>query len=337
MALIVTPGQLKRKGEFYLQLASMTSAGVTITQGIDLLRRNAPSRALKQTAEQVMQGLLQGQTFTESLQQTGRDVPEFDVGLIEAGEAAGRLDQCFRLLGNFYVERGQLASRVITQLLYPIFLLHMAFFIFPINLFTDLLLKSGGFGPFVIDKIMKLAPLYLLILFLFWLFRSNRGEALRSGLERVINVIPVLRALRRDLALARLCAALEALINAGVTIIEAWDMAGKASGSPRIIRAVAAARPNIVQGELPSDAIENQGIYPDLFITSYRTGEVSGQLDDALRRLYRHYQDAASDGLKRFAEWLPRIIFLGVAIAIGFYVISFYSNYFGEIDKVMQP
>src|SRR5687768_1236269 len=101
MAIIVTPGQLKKQGEFYLQLASMTGAGVSITQGVDLLRRNAPSRSLKAMAELVMGGLVRGQTFTESLRQTGRKVPEFDVGLIDAGEASGRLDQCFRLLGNY--------------------------------------------------------------------------------------------------------------------------------------------------------------------------------------------------------------------------------------------
>lgn len=336
MAIIVTPGQLKKQGEFYLQLASMTGAGVTITQGVDLLRRNAPSRSLKAMAELVMSGLAQGLTFTESLRQTGRKVPEFDVGLIDAGEAAGRLDQCFRLLGNYYVEQGQLAAKVISQLLYPLFMLHMAVFIFPTSLLADLVWK-GAVGPFLLNKIVTLVPLYLGVFFLFWLFRSERNLAVRTWLERVILAAPVVGSLKRDLALARLCAALEALINAGVTIIEAWDMAGRASGSPRIVRAVASAKPRIQEGELPSDAIESQNVYPDLFVSSYRTGEISGQLDDALRRLYRHYQEAASEGLKRFAEWLPRLIYLGVALAIGYSIISFYANYFGELDKIMGP
>jgi type II secretory pathway component PulF len=335
MSLIVTPGQLKQKGEFYHQLASMTAAGVTIMQGMDLLRRNAPSRQLKQIATFTMDGLVRGQNFTESLQQSGRDIPDFDLSLIEAGEKSGRLDQCFRILAEFYRERGQLASKVLSQLAYPIFLFHFAVFLFPISLFTGLLLQSQGM-PFLLNKIGILLPAYAVVLGILWIFQSKRHPALRNALDTFSSAIPMIGSLKRDLALARLCAALEALINAGVTIIEAWDVAGRASGSPRFVRAIADAKPRVQAGELPSDAISQQGIYPDLFVSSYRTGEMSGQLDDALRRLYRHYQEAATEGLRRFAEWLPRLIYMGVAIIIGYQVITFYQGYFNQINELTQ-
>jgi type II secretory pathway component PulF len=335
MSLIVTPGQLKQKGEFYHQLAAMTSAGVTIMQGVDMLRRNAPSRQLKKTADHVMQGLVRGQNFTESLQQTGRQIPEFDISLIEAGEKSGRLDQCFRLLAEFYRERGQLASKVISQLAYPLFLFHFAVLIFPTNLLGDLVWKSE-LMPFLINKVTVLVPVYAAVFFLLWMLRADRGATVRASIDNLAAAVPIVGGLRRDLALARLCAALEALINAGVTIIEAWDLAGRASGSPRIIRAIAQVKPRIQQGELPSDAISQQNIYPELFVSSYRTGEISGQLDDALRRLYRHYQESATEGMRRFAEWLPRLLYMGVAIAIGFQIISFYSAYFKQIDELTK-
>jgi type IV pilus assembly protein PilC len=335
MGLIVTPGQLKQKGEFYNQLASMTAAGITIVQGVDMLRRTAPNRALKRTAEQVMEGLVRGQNFTESLRASGRDVPEFDTSLIEAGEASGRIDQCFRLLADFYQERGRLLSTVITQLMYPVFLLHFAVLIFPTSLLADLVWKSEA-GPFLINKIRTLIPIYLVLGFILWLFGSNRGPRLRSGIERVMLMIPGIGGLRRDLALARLSAALEALINAGVTIIEAWDLAARASGSQRIMRAVEENKPRLQTGELPSDAIETHSIFPELFVSSYRTGEISGKLDDALRRLYRHYQESATEGLQRFAQWFPRLIYFGVAIVVGYQIISFYAGYFKQLDDVMK-
>jgi type II secretory pathway component PulF len=336
MSIIVTPGQLKAQGEFYTQLASMTAAGVTIMQGIDLLRRNAPSRKLKRAADQIMAGLVQGQTFAESLRGVGYKIPEFDAALIEAGESAGRLDQCFRILGDFYKERGTMASKVLSQLMYPLFLFHFAVFLFPVSYFTDLILK-GATIPFLRNKLAVLIPVYAIILFFLWIVRSDRNAAIRAFVEKVGLATPIVSGIRRSFSLARLCAALEALINAGVTIIEAWDLAARASGSPRIIHAVADVRPRIVSGELPSEAIASQGIYPDLFVSSYRTGEMSGQLDDALRRLYRYYQETATEGLNRFAEWMPRLIYLGVAIAIAYQIISFYSGYFDTINKLTGP
>jgi type II secretory pathway component PulF len=214
------------------------------------------------------------------------------------------------------------------------FMLHMAILIFPTSLLTGMILGQGQGGAYLFNKLNTLVPLYGVTYFIIWSVQSDRGRRWRDFVERLLNAIPIASRTQRDLALARLCAALEALINAGVTIIEAWDIAARASGSQQIERAVAAARPRIVAGELPSDAISTQRVYPDLFITSYRTGEVSGQLDDALRRLYRLYMDQATTNLQRLAEWLPKIVYLIVALWIAYQIVAFYDNYF---NKTLAP
>jgi type II secretory pathway component PulF len=336
MGLIVTPGQLKDQGEFYHQLATMTTAGVTIVQAVDMLRRNAPNRKLAGIANQMMEHLVRGDTFTNAMRATGRKLPEFDVALIEAGEASGRLDQCFKLLGDFYDERGRLASKVISQLMYPVFMFHAAVLIFPTSMLVGMLLQGQG-TPFLVQKLSVLLPVYALLLFLSWSLKSERSRVWRGNVERFFSVIPVIRTTQTNLAMARLCAALEALINAGVTIIEAWDLAARASASQRIMRAVAAAKPRLQAGELPSEAIASQRIYPELFVSSYRTGEVSGQLDDALRRLYRYYLETATTSLQRLAEWMPKFIYIAVLIGIGYQIVSFYQGYFGEMNKVLGP
>jgi len=336
MAIIVTPGQLKEQGEFYHQLASMTKSGVTIIQSIGLLRKNPPSRKLKHVAEQIMQSLIRGSTFTEALQTTGRQVPEFDVALIEAGEASGRLDQCFKLLADFYDDRGRLASKIISELVYPIFLFHFALLIFPTSLLADFI-WYGKTAKFVIAKLAVLVPTYAVVIGVLWSLQSERSKTWRAFLENLFSKIPVIGKTQQYISLARLSAALEALINAGVMIIEAWTLAARASGSQRIMRAVEKARPQLERGELPSEAIQREpSIYPDLFMGSYRTGEVSGQLDEALRRLYQYYLEAATTGLHRIANLLPKLIYMGVMIGVAYQIVQFYSGYFGEINKVIE-
>ena len=327
---LITPGQLKQQGEFYHQLASMTRAGVSIVQAIELLRKNPPNRKLRFVADKVGEAVERGATFTEALRSAGRKMPEFDVSLIEAGETSGRLAEALKMLGDFYDERARLLTKVISAMMYPMFMLHMAILIFPTSLLTGMILGQGQGGAYLFNKVNTLVPLYGITYFIIWSVQSDRGRRWRDFVERLLNAIPVASRTQRDLALARLCAALEALINAGVTIIEAWDIAARASGSQQIERAVAAVRPRIVAGELPSDAISTQRVYPDLFITSYRTGEVSGQLDDALRRLYRLYMDQATTNLQRLAEWLPKIVYLIVALWIAYQIVAFYDNYFNK-------
>jgi type IV pilus assembly protein PilC len=334
MAFIVTPGYLKDQGEFYHQLASMTAAGVSVLQAVEMLRRNAPNRKLARVASGLMDGLVRGYTFTEALRSTGRHLPEFDVALIEAGEASGRMDQCFKLLGDFYEERGRLASRIISELLYPVFLFHFALLIFPTGMLSELVWK-GNTTPYISQKVAILLPTYAAVIFILWSLQSERSLVWRGNLERLFGIIPVIGSTQRSLALARLSAALEALINAGVTIIEAWDLAGRASGSQRLNRAVIEAKPRIQMGELPSEVISSQRVYPDLFTSSYKAGEVSGRLDDALRRLYRHYLEAATTGLHRLAEWLPKLVYIGVLIGVGIQIIMAWQEHFKMINDAI--
>jgi type IV pilus assembly protein PilC len=336
MALITTPGQLKQQGEFYNQLATMMRAGVTITQAVDLLRKSPPNRKLGFVAKRVAEMVERGSTFTEAMRSTGRHLPEFDIALIEAGEASGRLSECFKLLADFYVERGRLASQVISALAYPAFLFHFAVLLFPVSLLTAFLLQRGYTGAFIQNKLEIFAPVYALSIFLIWSMQASRGRRWRNGLEHILNKIPMVYGARRDLALARLCAALEALINAGITIIEAWDIAAQASGSQRIERAVAEARPRLLAGETPAEVISAQRVYPELFTSSYRTGEVSGQLDETLRRLYRHYLESATTGFQRIATWTPKIIYFGGMIAIAYQIIKFYTGYFDQINQLTK-
>lgn len=313
----------------------MTSAGVAIVQVVEILGRNAPSRGLRELAGHLKLQLDRGSTFTEAMLASGRHLPEFDIALIEAGEKSGRLDQCFRLLGDFYEERGRLVSKVLSELLYPAFLFHLAIIIFPPTLLADLVWKGEVF-KFVISKLAALVPTYVAVFFILWAIQSERGRTWRAALEQFAIRIPMIGSTVRDLAMARLCAALEALINAGVTIIEAWDLASRASGSSRIIRAVAEAKPRMQRGELPSDCVAAAGVFPDVFVSSYKTGEMAGQLDETLRRLYRYFLELGSTGLHRLAEWIPRLVYFGILLGIGYFIISFWTNYFGQINQIVQ-
>jgi type II secretory pathway component PulF len=335
MALITTPGQLKQQGQFYLQLASMTRAGVTIVQAVEVLRKSPPNRKLGVIAGRIGETIERGATFTEAMRSIGRHLPEFDVALIEAGETSGRMAESFKLLGDFYQEQASLVSKVISAMIYPVFLLVLAVLIFPPSMLSELVLQQKA-GKYFASKFQIFVPICATTFFAIWALQARRARAWRNFLERLFSMVPVVGGLQRNLALARLCAALEALINAGVTIIEAWDIAAQATGSQRIENAVAEARAQLLQGETPGEVISQQRIYPDLFTSTYRTGEVSGQLDDALRRLYRHYMEEATTSMERLAIFVPKIAYLAIALVIAYHVLSFYSGYFNQLNEIMK-
>ena len=335
MSFIVTPRQFAHRAEFYHQLAQLTSAGIGVLPALEQLKLNPPARSYREPIQRLLAELAQGRTLTGSLQQLDAWLPEFDIALIDAGERSGRLDACFRLLADYYNDQARITKQVISQLMYPVALVHLAAIIFIIVLpFARSQLNFSRLPLFFIEAALALAPLYLVTAFIIYATQSRHGEKWRALIESIFRWIPILGKARHFLALARLAAALEALISAGVNIIQAWDLAANASGSPALRRAVAVMKPKVVAGQTPAEEVRQCAAFPVLFANLYASGEVSGKLDETLRRLYAHYQEEGSHKLQMFAQWMPWLIYMLVAGMVAYNVIKFWTGYFNQISAI---
>jgi type II secretory pathway component PulF len=255
--------------------------------------------------------------------------------LLEAGEQSGRLPESCRLLAENYEARARLLRSFIGYLVYPVLLLHFAVFLFPINLLTGVILR-GEVTAFLVQKAMILLPAYALVALLVYLSQARHGEGWRAVLEAFAHPVPLLGKARRSMALARLSAALEALLNAGVPIVRAWELSAEASGSPALRRTVHGFLPRIETGSTPAEEISKRREFPDLFASQYHSGEISGQLDETMRRLHLHYQDEGARWMRMAVMAGAGMVYGGVMLIIAWQVISFWLGYYGQINDVLQ-
>jgi type II secretory pathway component PulF len=334
MSFIVTPRQFSQRAEFYHQLAQLTSAGIGLLPALEQLKRNPPGNSYREPIQRLLDELTQGRTFAGSLQQLDGWLPEFDISLIDAGERSGRLDACFRLLDDYYNDQSRIRKQMITQLLYPIGLVHFAALVFIVVLPFAKSQFSASILLLLVKAVLALAPFYLATAFVIYATHSRHGEKWHALIESLVRRIPILGTARYYLAIARFAAALEALISAGVNIIQAFDLAGNASGSLALRHAVAAMKPEVVAGKTPAEAMRKRSVFPDLFTNLYTSGEVSGKLDETLRRLYAHYQEEGTHKLQMFAQWMPRLIYMLVAGMVAYNVIKFWTGYFNQISTI---
>jgi type II secretory pathway component PulF len=330
MPLIVTPRRLDAISELYHQLGSMLASGITLVQAVELIRAAPPSGAFRPPLDRALEDLKQGSTFSEALANRRGWLPDFDIALIAAGEKSGRLDACCRRLAGYYKDRARLIRSMLSDLAYPAFVILLVILIFPPNTLANLVWK-GDVAGFVMPKLGTLAILGLAELVILVLNHTGRARWFRAAWEELLHAIPVFGRARRAMALARLTLALEALLNAGVNIIEAWPLAAAASGSPALERAVAQARERMIAGETPGEAIARESVFPARFTSLYRSGELSGRLDQSLGYLQSDYADESARLYKRMAEWTPRLVFLIIAAMVGYFVVSFWLQYFGGV------
>lgn len=330
MPLIVTPGQFTQRAEFFHQLAQLTSAGIGLPGALEQIQRHPPARSFRQPIQRWLQQITAGHTFTESLQQTGGWVPAFDLALIQAGEQSGRLPDCLEQLSAHYRDRAQLLRRTLLMLGYPLFVLHFAILIFPMDRLTGLVLRGEMFA-FLLQKLLVLGPLYGIVA-LGVLASQGQAAGWRAFSERSLHFIPILGRARRSLAIARLSSALEALIHAGVNLMEAWELAAAASASPALMRVVRAAKPQLAAGTTPAEMIHASHEFPGEFAQMYSTGEISGKLDQSLNRARDYFQEEGSRKLKQFVFGCAGLLILTIMLLVAWQIISFYINYFKMIQ-----
>ena len=53
---------------------------------------------------------------------------------------------------------------------------------------------------------------------------------------------------------------------------------------------------------------------------------------ETLKRMHNYYREEGSRKLHALAQWMPRFVFLFVALMIGWYVIRFWAGYFKQIQ-----
>ncbi len=336
MALVFSPLHYDRQAEMYHQMAALTAAGVPIIQACEQVRRNPPHPRQRGPWSGLLQELHRGATFIEAARAQGRWLPELDLALIEAAEISGRLDACFRMLADFYAERARLARQVLGELAWPLFTLHVAILVFPTGSLVGLAVR-GETAAFLAQKAGVLLPLYAGVGLLLLAGQSQHGDRWRALIERILHPIPVLGQARRQLALARLCAALEALLNAGVPILDAWSIAAKTCGSAVLRAAIRSWTPQFKNGVTPGEVLLRTPVFPTVFSNLYHTAELSGQLDQTLRRLYSLFSEEASRRFQAFAQWLPRGIMLAIMIGIALQILQFWSDYFRNLGNVLNP
>jgi type II secretory pathway component PulF len=256
-------------------------------------------------------------------------MPEFDLALLKAGEESGRLDSSLRLLARYYNERAALIRQMLGDLAYPLVLMHFAVFLLPFASFFI----SGDWVAYLRQTLGVLVPFYLLIAIFLFASQGRHGETWRSIWEKLLSGVPMLGTARRSLALARASAALEALLAAGVTIVEAWKLSAAASGSPTLNRVVARWQPALANGQTPAELVNESSFFPDIFKSQYASGEISGRLEENVGRLHEYFQEEGTRKLRHLAAWIPRLFYLCIVLVIAWKIVSFWQNYFNQIGQ----
>jgi type IV pilus assembly protein PilC len=129
---------------------------------------------------------------------------------------------------------------------------------------------------------------------------------------------------------------LNTLVKAGLPILKALDLLAERAASPRLRPALEDVRHRVREGASLSEALEQQGGFPKVYVTAVLAGEKSGNLTGVLD-YYIAYQKV-STGIKKklIATLVYPIILITLASMIVTYLVTYVVPQFAKLYSDMQ-
>ncbi len=320
-------GARTRLAQAYYDLSTMLDAGVPILRSLDIViqGRQGP---LKRTFSQVRESLSKGASLTESLAELRTVFPDLDRMLIETAETSGLLGESFKMLSQWHEFMNRITQRMVTGLIYPVAILHIAAFIFGI---PDFVLGRIAFPVYLQQTIGILLLFYVpLAVVVAAILLREKVPALRLFVDMLALRIPVLGRAIYHLSVSRFARAFAMLYKAGVPVTETVERALRATGNVVVAKLFAGG----VQSARAGNAV-SEGFSPRLpaeYRHLWQVGEETGDLDKATAKVAEISADRADLCFNLFAQWLPRVVYFIIMGILAAMVLRMGSQMYGNLD-----
>ena len=329
---------------FTRQLATMMKAGVPLLQAFDIVGRGNPNPSLSKLLNDIRSDVETGTSLSSAFRKYPLYFDSLYCNLIEAGEAAGILEELLDRLAIYMEKTEALKSKIKSALMYPVAVIIVAFvvvaviMIFVIPSFKQVFSSFGADLPgptlFVIGMSEFFTEYWWLIFgglgggIYFFMQAWKRNEKVQMFMDRLLLRIPIFGALVEKSVIARWTRTLATMFAAGVPLVEALDSVGGASGNSVFLRATERIQQEVSTGTSLTNAMTNASIFPSMVLQMCAIGEESGSIDHMLGKAADFYEAEVDDMVAGLSSLMEPIIIVVLGTVIGGIVVSMYLPIF---------
>src|SRR5205814_3082591 len=262
------------------------------------------------------------------------------VSMVEAGEAAGILDQVLDRVA-FQIEKDtQIKRRVKGAMMYPTMVMIFATLVlvgllmFLVPVFVNIFGQLGGKLPTLTQYVVNASNILrgdwyiifpLVFLTIWGIRRFKRTEQGRRVWDRLKLKIPMkIGDVVLKVTMARFSRTLSTLVAAGVDIIKALEITGQTAGNWVIEDALAGVRAKVHEGVPIAQPLVDNDVFPPMVAQMVKIGEETGELEKMLSKIADFYEDEVDAAVSSLTSIVEPIMMIGVGIMVGIIIIAMY-------------
>ena len=246
------------------EISHLVKAGMPLEESLAQAGMGRGAR-LTQVMKSLSDGLSQGKSLPELIQQESVGSPRMLASAIGAGIQSNSLSLAVEMMGDFAADIVDLRNRLLQAAAYPLTVVLVAsvLLILFVQKTLDLFLETIQSWDLKINWILLkllewnqaapwwtyIFPVGLILLTGLWMISGRAATMAFSGPEKLFLLLPGVRALVRDLQNYTLTRMLSLLTDRGIPLSDALTLAGSASGSVRLEQACHELARNVEIGE----------------------------------------------------------------------------------------
>jgi type IV pilus assembly protein PilC len=335
---------------FSRQFATMVEAGLNIVAALVILEEQTDDKYFAQVVRELRADVEGGLLLSQAMARHPKIFDRLFISMVEAGEAAGILDEVLDRVA-FQIEKAtQIKRRVKGAMLYPTMVLTFASLVlagllmFLVPVFVRIFGQLGGELPTLTQYVVKASDLlrhkWFIIfpaigLLIFGLRRYKRTEPGRKQWDRIKLKIPMkIGQVVLKVTMARFSRTLSTLVSAGVDIIKALEITGQTAGNWVIEEALSDVRAKVHEGVPIAQPLVENPIFPPMVSQMVKIGEETGELEKMLGKIADFYEDEVDAAIQSLTSIVEPLMMIMVGCMVGVIVIAMYLPMFKMLSLV---
>ena len=324
---------------FTKQFRSMLGAGVPILRLLQILELQTENQGLKEAIAKIVQDIKQGSSISEAFEKYPKIFSPLYCSMLKAGEISGNVPGVLDRLIYIIEHEAKIKSDIKSALRYPMIILialAIAFVIlltFVVPSFASMFSKSGLVLPMPTKVAMLLSGYlknywYVILTFMaiiiFGLsayFKTDNGRFMRDAF---LLELPILGPLFKKAALSRFASIFAILQTSGVPVMQALTILSETIGNAAISRAFDYVRDRIEEGAGIATPLKSAKYFTPMVVDMIAIGEETGNIDEMLREISKHYDDEVEYSVKGLSEAIGPILIVGLAAIVGFFALAIF-------------
>jgi len=316
---------------FCRQFVSMSRAGVSIMECLNLLREQTENEFLAKAIRQVHADVQKGESLAESMRKQDKIFSNLMVTTVSAGEESGSLDVSLERMAAQFEKSARTAALVKKAMIYPIVVACLAVVVIVIMLtfvipqYTEMFDSLGTELPGITKAVVAasdfLMSYWLIVIpvvigigvLIGWYLKTPAGKLLTSQLA---IRIPMFRNLTVKSACSQMARTLSTLIAAGVSLVDAVEITANTMQNVLFHDAMLEARDEVIKGVPLSEPLQQSGLFPPMLYHMVRIGEESGSTEEMLTKLADYYDEEVEMATQSLMAAMEPMIIVGLALIV---------------------